>query len=73
MNAEDRPYMCFDAAGALEVFEKKGQRAKEHRGPVDQLIGDGKVKSADSFTVLEVEGSCFRLVRIGHVWYQIPC
>ncbi|MEA3278297.1 MAG: hypothetical protein U9Q81_23995 [Pseudomonadota bacterium] len=65
--------MGFDSQGNLEIYNEYGKKVEPDKRDLRDIIGSGKVVKAESITVLEVEGSCYRLVFYGGSWHVIPC
>lgn len=68
-----KPKIEFDAEGLPVVYGDDGQPVKPDKRPIDEIIGHGKVVKIENITVMQVKGSCYRIIVINGHTYVIPC
>lgn len=69
------PRIEFEKDGDISVYDADGKPVAPEpiAKSVEEIIGGCKVKNAESMTVLELEGSCYRTVWWRGKWWRFPC
>lgn len=68
-----KPKIEFDAKGLPVVYGDDDQPVSADDRPIEEIIGKGKVVKVENITIMQVKGSCYRIVIINGKSYIIPC